>query len=76
MLGAPNIAANFPFAAILLFSKKNVMAIELQDLPENIFQRLVFSDENDEIYKEELHLLNQRKHLFELYGYAIIMYDL
>lgn len=34
-------------------SRKDVMAIELQDLPENIFQRLVFSNENDEIYKDE-----------------------
>lgn len=34
-------------------SGKDVMAIELQDLPENIFQRLVFSDENDEICEDD-----------------------
>ena len=34
-------------------SGKDVMAIELQDSPENIFQRLVFSNENDEIYKDD-----------------------
>lgn len=34
-------------------SGKDVLAIELQDLPENIFQRLVFSNDNDEIYKDD-----------------------
>ena len=29
------------------------MLIELYDTPENIFDRLVFSDENDNIYKDD-----------------------
>ena len=29
------------------------MLIELYDTPENIFSRLVFSDENDEIYTDD-----------------------
>ena len=33
--------------------KKGVLAVELRDSPENIFNRLVFSDENDEIYTDE-----------------------
>lgn len=40
----------------------DVLAIELQDLPENIFQRLVFSDENDEIYKDDEYKNLHRKH--------------
>ena len=34
---------------------EDVLAIELQDLPENIWKRLVFSDENDVIYKDDKH---------------------
>lgn len=34
-------------------TREDVLSIELQDLPENIFQRLVFSDENDVIYKDD-----------------------
>ena len=33
--------------------KEGVLAIELQDSPENIFERLVFSDENDNIYNDD-----------------------
>lgn len=33
--------------------REDVMAVELQDSPENIFQRLVFSDENDHVYKDD-----------------------
>ncbi|MDW7663015.1 MAG: shikimate kinase [Bacillota bacterium] len=43
-------------------SRKDVLAIELQDLPENIFQRLVFSDENDEIYKDDEYKNLHKKH--------------
>ena len=32
--------------------RKNVLAIELRDTRENIFDRLVFSDENDVIYHD------------------------
>lgn len=33
--------------------RKNVLAIELRDTPENILDRLVFSDENDMAYHDE-----------------------
>ena len=33
--------------------RKNVLAIELRDTPENIFDRLVFSDENDVICHDD-----------------------
>lgn len=32
---------------------EQVIAIELQDSAEHIFERLVFSDENDNIYKDD-----------------------
>ena len=34
---------------------QNVISIELKDSAENIFQRLVFSDENDVIYRDDLY---------------------
>lgn len=34
---------------------ENVIAIELQDSKEHIFDRLVFSDENDIVYKDDLY---------------------
>ncbi len=36
-----------------LINLKHVIAIELQDSEEHIFQRLVFSDEDDNIYKDD-----------------------
>ncbi|MDQ2088067.1 shikimate kinase [Herbivorax sp. ANBcel31] len=36
-----------------LLDLEQVIAIELQDSAENIFERLVFSDENDNIYTDE-----------------------
>lgn len=33
--------------------RDDLLAIELQDTPENIFERLVFNDENDQIYKDD-----------------------
>lgn len=36
-----------------LIRQKDVLAIELRDTPENIFDRLVFSDENDVIYRDD-----------------------
>ncbi len=38
---------------IPLLSSPNVMAIELKDSAGNIFERLVFSDENDVIYQDD-----------------------
>lgn len=36
-----------------LIDMEQVIAIELQDSEEHIFERLVFSDENDNIYKDD-----------------------
>ena len=61
--------------------KKGVLAVELRDTPENIFARLVFSDENDEIYTDEdykekhrIQLIREIKKDLEWYGrvYRII----
>ena len=35
-----------------IFSSSDILSIELTDSAENIFDRLVFSDENDNIYKD------------------------
>ena len=40
-------------AIIPIISSPDVFSIELTDTPENIFKRLVFSDENDVIYKDD-----------------------
>ncbi len=32
---------------------EQIIAIELQDSEEHIFERMVFSDENDNIYKDD-----------------------
>lgn len=52
-------------------SKEDVLAIELQDFPESIFQRLVFSDENDKIYKDD-----QYKYLHKRYFISEIKKDI
>ena len=36
-----------------LLEQEGVVAVELQDTEEHIFERLVFSDENDNIYEDE-----------------------
>lgn len=36
-----------------LIDLKQVIAIELQDSEEHIFQRMIFSDENDNVYEED-----------------------
>lgn len=38
------------------------LAVELQDTPENIFERLVFSDENDRVYKDDEYRDAHRSH--------------
>ncbi len=45
-----------------LFSSPDVMCIELTDSAENIFDRLVFSDENDVIYKDDDYKNLHREH--------------
>lgn len=58
-----------------VFSAENVFVIELLDSAENIFDRLVFSDENDSIYKDDEyknrykeHYLNEIREDLEWYG--------
>lgn len=36
-----------------LLDMEQVIAVELQDTEEHIFERLVFSDENDNVYKDD-----------------------
>ena len=64
-----------------LLSSPDVMAIELRDSAENIFDRLVFSDENDVIYKDDDyknaradHYLSEIRKDLEWYGsvYSIL----
>jgi len=38
-----------------LIDLEHVIAIELQDSKEHIFERLVFSDENDNVYKDDVY---------------------
>lgn len=40
-------------AIVPIISSSEVFSIELTDTPENIFARLVFSDENDIIYRDD-----------------------
>lgn len=48
-----------------LFSSPDVIGIELTDSAENIFDRLVFSDENDVIYKDDDYKNRHRAHYLE-----------
>lgn len=43
----------YPENFIRFLRRKDVLAIELIDTPENIFERLVFSDENDVEYHDD-----------------------
>lgn len=45
--------------------KKDVLAIELIDTAENIFDRLVFSDENDVIYEDDEYKNQHREYYME-----------
>lgn len=60
---------------IPIINSPDVFSIELSDSPENIFERLVFSDENDVIYhdddyknKHKSHYLNEIKEDIHWYG--------
>jgi shikimate kinase len=46
-------AISYAEEIVPLFSKAHVISIELTDSAENIFSRLVFSDENDNIYEDD-----------------------
>ena len=45
-----------------LIDLEQVIAIELQDSEEHIFQRMVFSDENDNIYKDDEYKEQHKEH--------------
>ncbi len=44
---------SYPGNLIDLLDEPDIIAIELRDTPENIFNRIVFSDENDVVYKDD-----------------------
>lgn len=48
-----------------LLSAPSVFAIELVDSPAHIFDRLVFSDENDVIYKDDIYKNKHKAHYIE-----------
>lgn len=45
-----------------LFFSPSILAIELSDSAENIFDRLVFSDENDIVYKDDDYKNKHKRH--------------
>lgn len=51
-------ARNFNY----LLERENIIAVELQDTEEHIFERLVFSDENDNIYKDDAYKMQHREY--------------
>lgn len=48
-----------------LINMKQVFPIELQDTKEHIFERLVFSDENDSMYKDEEYKNKHKEHYLD-----------
>ncbi len=64
-----------------ILKHKDILPIELRDKPQNIFDRLVFSDENDVIYKdEEYKNLHKEHYIYEiisdLYYYSQVYEDI
>ena len=43
-------------------SRDDILAIELYDTPENIFSRLVFSDKNDVVYRDDYYKNEHREY--------------
>lgn len=43
----------------------DVLTIELYDTPENIFSRLIFSDENDNVYEDDQYKNDHREYYLE-----------
>ena len=41
------------YTAYLKKASSEVIRVEIQDTPENIFDRLIFADENDELYRDD-----------------------
>jgi shikimate kinase len=48
-----------------LFHQTDIISIELTDSVENIFSRLVFSDENDNIYEDDEYKYKNARHFLE-----------
>lgn len=64
-----------------LLKHEDILPIELRDTPQNIFDRLVFSDENDNVYKDdEYKNLHKDHYIYEiisdLYYYSHIYEDI
>lgn len=47
---------------INILTKPNTLAIELQDIPESILDRLVYADENDEIHSLKMNTKEERNY--------------
>ena len=45
-----------------LLKRENIIGVELQDTEEHIFERLVFSDENDNVYKDDAYKMQHKKY--------------
>ena len=53
---------SYPGDLIDLLDEPDIIAIELRDTPENIFDRIVFSDENDVVYKDDEYADKHKKY--------------
>lgn len=51
-------ARNFNY----LLAWEDVIGLELQDTEEHIFERLVFSDENDNVYRDDVYKMQHKEH--------------
>lgn len=51
-------ARNFNY----LLAWEDVIGLELQDTEEHIFDRLVFSDENDNVYRDDAYKMQRKEH--------------
>ncbi len=56
---------SYPVRLEEFLAKKDVLAFQLTDSYENIFDRLVFSDENDVIYKDDDYKNEHKEHYLE-----------
>ena len=49
------------FFSKYLKKRDDIIGIELQDTPENIFNRLIFTDENDQVYEDSVEYREKHK---------------
>lgn len=70
-----------------LLRRKSVLAVELTDSPENIFNRIVFSDENDVVYRDDDYknahkeeyledILEDQEHYGAIYAAICVAFDM